>query len=80
MNKSVEAMSVFTDILRTQDVERHMDAIKKCCIDMERAELQNIICELITSVCVNCKLSVYEKVFTDAAIELDEKYDEQYQV
>lgn len=80
MNKSVEAMAVFTDILRTQDVEKHMDEIRKCCSGMERKELQNIIYELISSVCVNCRLSVYEKVFDDVAIELDEKYDKQYQV
>lgn len=79
MNNSIKAMVAFTEILKTQDVETHMDAIMKCCSDMERKELQSIIYELINSVCVNCRLSVYEKIFDDAAIELDEKYDEQYQ-
>ena len=79
MDKTINAMAAFTDILKMQDVESSMDEIKKCCGDMEKSELQSIIYELLISTYVNCRLSVYQKVFQDAAIELDEKYDGQYQ-
>lgn len=78
MNKGIKAMAVFTDILRTGDVEGHMEQIKKCCSDMSKAELQDVVLEFVVSIHANCRLSVYMSVFEDAAIELDEKYNEKY--
>ena len=37
MDKSINAMAAFTDILKMQDVESSMDEIKKCCGDMEKS-------------------------------------------
>ncbi len=75
---SITAMAIFTELLKTGDVEQHMDEIKECCNHMENDELKNIVLELITSIFVNCRLSIYTNVFEDAAIELDEKYDKKY--
>lgn len=76
---SIKAMAVFTEVLKGGDVDQHMDEIKNYCNSMSSNELRNIVLELIASVYMNCRLSVYMKVFSDAAIELDEKYDMQYQ-
>lgn len=76
---SIKAMATFTDILKGGDVERYIGKIKTCCNSMSEEELRNIIFELIVSIYTNCRLSTYMKVFEDAAIELDEKYDAKYQ-
>lgn len=76
---SIKAMAAFTEVLKGGDVDQRMDEIKNCCNSMSSDELKNIVLELIVSVYMNCRLSVYMKVFSDAAIELDEKYDMQYQ-
>lgn len=76
---SIKAMAIFTEILKAGNVDQHMDEIKDCCNNMLNNELRNVALELIKSVYTNCRLSVYMKVFLDTAIELDEKYDTQYQ-
>lgn len=80
MNKSIKALATFTDILKSGDVEEHMEQIKNCCNTMSKTELQNALLEMITSVYMNCRMIDYMRVFEDVAIELDERYDKQYQV
>ena len=76
--KSIEAMARLTDIFENQNVENRIEEIQKCCSYMSRKELQSVISELIASVCVNCRANILMKVFEDAGIELDEKYDPFY--
>lgn len=77
--KNIEAMAKLTDILVSGNVEQNIEGIRECCKYMLKNELENVVVELINSICLNCRTNLVMKICEDVSVELDEKYDELYQ-
>ena len=78
MSQSIKAMAEFTDVLKNNSAHAY-DFISNNYYKFDKAELVNIIKELLFSMKNNCHLQQREFILNDAAIELDEQYDDVYQ-
>ena len=78
MSQSIKTMAEFTDVLQNNP-DHAYDFISNNYYKFDKDELVNIIKELLLSIKNNCHLQQQEFILNDAAIELDEQYDEVYQ-
>ena len=78
MSQSIKTMAEFTDVLKNNP-DHAYDFISNNYYKFDKDELVNIIKELLFSMKNNCHLQQREFILNDAAIELDEQYDEAYQ-
>lgn len=76
MNKiSIDATGMLTEYMRTDSADITQRWFRRNCNDFDREELVAILDEILSSMIVNRT----EHVLEDAAIEIDDKYDELYQ-
>lgn len=72
---SVGALALLTEEMKSDDPEKVMNKLTELENDLDKSELLNIIKELLWGI----KVYSADCILEDAAIELDGKYDEEYQ-
>ena len=72
---SVGALALLTEEMKSDNPEKVMNKLTELENDLDKSELLSIIKELLWGIKVYCANCILE----DAAIELDEIYDEEYQ-
>lgn len=76
--ESIKAMAEFTEVLKYNPSHAY-DFICSNYWKLSKAELAEIVKELLYAIHKSCSDSQMEQLLDDVAIELDEQYDEQYQ-
>lgn len=72
---SVRALALLTEEMKSDDPERVMNKLTELENDLDKSELLSIIKELLWGI----KVYSADCILEDTAIELDGKYDEEYQ-
>lgn len=75
---SIICMMKFTEILKNEP-DKAIDYIETNNYRMHKDDIVNILKEVLYGMKIGCYHPQYEQIMTDIQIELDEKYNEDYQ-